>query len=79
MSTIDLLGDKVGPLSLQFPYFHPSVLNGKESLSRLVLFLAKPLKDHWFALEIRNKSRLNEVFADLLRKQNVAPVPQEKL
>src|SRR6266404_793625 len=69
-----LLGEKLGPLVLQFPYFSKSEFKSvNEFLPRLRLFLKRinemPNK---FVVEIRNKSWLDERFADVLREYNVA-------
>lgn len=73
VNTMEVLGEKLGPLLLQFGYFAPNIFkNGTEFLSRLASFLKKLPKEHRFAVEIRNKSWLDEKFADLLRENNVA-------
>jgi uncharacterized protein YecE (DUF72 family) len=69
-----LLGEKLGPLVLQFPYFSKSEFKSvNEFLPRLRLFLKRinemPNK---FVVELRNKSWLDERFADVLREYNVA-------
>jgi uncharacterized protein YecE (DUF72 family) len=80
VSTMDLLGDKLGPMLLQFPYFNKEAFKtGNEFLARLKPFLKQLPKDHRFAIEIRNKSWLDEKFADTLRERNVALVLQDQL
>jgi len=80
LRTMDLLGDKLGPLLLQFPYFNKKTFkSGDEFLERLRPFLAKLPKSHRFAVEIRNKNWLNEPFADTLRQRNVALALQDQL
>jgi len=69
-----LLGAKLGPLVLQFPYFSRAQFQTvNEFLSRLRLFLNKirsmPIK---FVVEIRNAQWLDERFADVLREYGVA-------
>jgi len=69
-----LLGEKLGPLVLQFPYFTKSEFkNANEFLPRLRFFLKKihdiPVK---FVVEIRNRTWLDERFTDVLREYNVA-------
>jgi uncharacterized protein YecE (DUF72 family) len=73
VKTMETLGEKLGPLLLQFGYFAPSVFkSSSEFLARLLPFLKKLPKEHRFAVEIRNKDWLDERFADLLRENNVA-------
>ena len=72
---MDLLDEKLGPMLLQFPYFNKYTFGtGAEFLERLRFFLRK-IKDLFtcrFAIEIRNKSWLDERFLDALREHNVA-------
>ena len=81
VSTMELLGnDKLGPMLLQFPYFNKKAFKtGDDFLARLKPFLKQLPKDHRFAIEIRNKNWLNEEFAELLRKHNVALVLQDQI
>jgi uncharacterized protein YecE (DUF72 family) len=73
VETIDLMGDKLGPLLFQFGYFNQTAFkSGDEFLARLKPFLEKLPKGHKFALEIRNKQWLTAEFFDLLRAHNVA-------
>jgi uncharacterized protein YecE (DUF72 family) len=75
-----IMGDKLGPLLLQFPYFNQDVFNtGADFVARLKPFLEKlpSLESFRFALEIRNKYWINPPFLDLLRKHNVAFVLQD--
>ena len=73
LDTMDLMGEKLGPLLFQFGHFNSTVFrSGKEFLARLAPFLSKLPKDHHFALEIRNKWWLDADFFDLLRVHNVA-------
>ena len=73
VETMDLLGQKLGPLLFQFGYFNKSVFRGMdEFLARLRPFLKKLPKDHKFAVEIRNKNWLVPQFADALRERGVA-------
>jgi uncharacterized protein YecE (DUF72 family) len=69
-----LLGEKLGPLLLQFPHFNQfQFKNANEFLPRLRSFLQKlrnrPLK---FVIEIRNRQWLDVRFADVLREHRVA-------
>jgi uncharacterized protein YecE (DUF72 family) len=73
LTTMDALGDKLGPLLFQFGYFNKSAFkSGAEFLARLRPFLKKLPRDHLFALEIRNKYWLNADFAGILREHGVA-------
>jgi uncharacterized protein YecE (DUF72 family) len=73
LETMDLMGDKLGPLLFQFGYFNKTVFkSGKEYLARLAPFLKKLPKGYKFALEIRNKQWLTAEFFDLLREHKVA-------
>jgi uncharacterized protein YecE (DUF72 family) len=79
VETMDLLGEKLGPLLLQFPYFNKSKFKSSgEFLKLLDAFLKKLPKGHKFAVEIRNKNWLDAAFADLLRKYGVALVLQDQ-
>jgi uncharacterized protein YecE (DUF72 family) len=73
VKVMDLLGDKLGPMLLQFPYFNRGVFAvGAQFLARLKPFLKILPKGHKFALEIRNKNWLDATFAELLRDHGVA-------
>ncbi|HKV03496.1 MAG TPA: DUF72 domain-containing protein [Candidatus Acidoferrales bacterium] len=79
IETMELLGKKLGPVLLQFPYFNRGVFtSGAQFLSRLKPFLKKLPKDHKFAVEIRNKNWLDAAFADLLREHRVALALQDQ-
>jgi uncharacterized protein YecE (DUF72 family) len=73
LESMDLKGDKLGPLLFQFGYFNQTVFrSGEDFLARLEPFLAKLPKGYKFAVEIRNKSWLSTPFFDLLRAHKVA-------
>jgi uncharacterized protein YecE (DUF72 family) len=73
LETMDLMGDKLGPLLFQFGYFNKTAFkSGKEFLARLEAFLKKLPKGYRFAVEIRNKQWLTAEFFDLLRAHKVA-------
>ena len=73
LETMDLMGDKLGPLLFQFGYFNKKAFKtGDEFLSRLEPFLKKFPKGYKCALEIRNKNWLTAQFFDLLRAHKVA-------
>jgi uncharacterized protein YecE (DUF72 family) len=79
LDTMDLLGAKLGPMLLQFPYFNRSVFtDGTQFVARLKPFLTKLPKDHKFAVEIRNKNWLDAAFANLLRDHGVALALQDQ-
>ncbi|MBL0175931.1 MAG: DUF72 domain-containing protein [Ignavibacteria bacterium] len=61
------LGEKLGPLLLQFPYGFKS-----DASDDLAAFLAKLPPDFKYALEVRHKSWLKEPFFDLLTAHGVA-------
>jgi uncharacterized protein YecE (DUF72 family) len=69
-----LLGEKLGPLLLQFPYFNQTAFkNADEFFSRLRPFLRRLQGGIVrFAVEIRNKDWLDAALLDLLREHNVA-------
>ena len=73
LETMDLMGDKLGPLLFQFGYFNKTAFqSGKEFLVRLQPFLQKLPQGYRFAVEIRNKQWLTAEFFDLLREHKVA-------
>ena len=79
VDTMDLLGDKLGPMLLQFPYFNRSVFtSGAQFLARLKPFLKSLPKDHKFAVEIRNKNWLDATLSDLLRDHGVVLALQDQ-
>ncbi|HXQ26258.1 MAG TPA: DUF72 domain-containing protein [Candidatus Acidoferrales bacterium] len=77
---MNLLGEKLGPLLFQFPYFNKRAFKSvDEFLARLKPFLKTLPKGHKFAVEIRNNTWLNAKFADSLREHGVALVLQDQL
>ena len=73
LAAMDLLGEKLGPLLLQFPWFPDTVfLELDDFLARLLPFLDRLAKDHRFAVEIRNKEWLAPELADALRERGIA-------
>jgi uncharacterized protein YecE (DUF72 family) len=76
---MELLGDKLGPMLFQFPYFNRSMFtSGPQFLARLRPFLKILPKSHKFAVEIRNKNWLDSGFAELLREHGVALALQDQ-
>jgi uncharacterized protein YecE (DUF72 family) len=73
VDAMDLLGDKLGPLLLQFGFFNKTAFVGvNDFLARLIPFLKKLPKDHKFAVEIRNQAWLVPQFVEALRERGVA-------
>ena len=73
LKAMELLGDKRGPLLLQFPYFNKSVFaSANDFLDRLSPFLKGLSRDWKWALEIRNKWWINQKLLDMLRENQVA-------
>jgi uncharacterized protein YecE (DUF72 family) len=67
------LGDRLGPLLLQFPYFKKADLpDPKPFLDRLERFLPALPEDMRFALEVRNRTLLTPRLLDLLKARRVA-------
>lgn len=73
VKAMDLLGEKLGPLLIQFPYFNKKAFARPEDfLARLKPFLEKLPGHHAYALEIRNKGWISAPFLDLLRHHQIA-------
>jgi len=73
LKNISLLGDRLGPLLLQFPYFNRNAFPSRDPFEkRLRPFLQSLPKEFKFALEIRNKNWLSWDFLELLREHRVA-------
>lgn len=73
IEVMDNLGEKLGPLLLQFGYFNKKAFVGvNDFLTRLKPFLKKLPKGHRFAVEIRNKTWLVPQFVEALRERGVA-------
>jgi uncharacterized protein YecE (DUF72 family) len=73
LEAMGCLGEKLGPLLLQFAYFNHSVFRGvNDFLARLRPFLDKLPKDHKFAVEVRNKNWLVPQFVETLRERGIA-------
>ena len=78
LSTMGILGEKLGPIVLQFPSFDKWKMKDRhEFTDRLIPFLKKLPSEHKFAVEIRNREWLNAELADLLRVYHVALVLQD--
>ena len=73
LSVMELLGEKLGPLLVQLPYFNRQAFLGlDEFLARLVPFLDTLPRGHRFAVEIRNRAWLAETLLESLRERNIA-------
>jgi uncharacterized protein YecE (DUF72 family) len=78
LDTMGILGDKLGPMVFQFPFFDKwKIKDRHEFTDRLIPFLKKLPTGHRFAIEIRNKKWLDAEFADVLRERKVALVLQD--
>jgi uncharacterized protein YecE (DUF72 family) len=73
LSRAELLGDKLGPMLLQFP---PNFT--ASHFSDLTDYLKALPKKHRYVVEVRNKSWLNPEFYALLRENKVALAITEK-
>ncbi len=67
LATVRLLGEKLGPLLIQFPYQFKA-----DEFGRLADFLAALPADFRYAVEVRHRSWLNDQFFDLLVRHRVA-------
>lgn len=73
LEVIALLGDKLGPLVIQLPFFDAKAFASVEAfLARLEPFLAQLPRGFRYALEVRNKTWLGEPLCALLRRFGVA-------
>jgi len=72
---MDLLGDKCGPLVLQFPYFNRTAFaSARPFLARLETFLDFLPDRFRYAVEVRNKTWIDDALLGLLRERGVALV-----
>lgn len=68
VDTLRILGDKLGPLVLQFPYFNQSAFASLAPfLERLNAFLERLPRDLRVAVEVRNKHWIGAPLLELLR------------
>lgn len=73
LKSMEPLGDRLGPLLLQFPYFNRDVFLSRHQFDRLLRPFLKTLPaDFRFVLEIRNKNWITWDFLELLREHSVA-------
>jgi len=69
------LGDRAGPLVLQFPYFNQTAFAGLAPfLARLEPFLARLPREFRYAVEVRNKAWIGAELLAVLRAHGVALV-----
>lgn len=75
LASMSLLGEKCGPLVLQFPYFNQGVFpSAAPFLERLERFLDGLPRTFRYGVEVRNKAWIDEPLLALLRARNVALV-----
>lgn len=74
LNTMSGLEDRLGPLLLQFPYFAKKRgVTEADFVEKLEPFLQRlPQNDFQFAVEVRNKTWINDRLTDLLEKHNAA-------
>ena len=73
LRVMDLLGDKLGPLLFQFPYFNRQKFSSLGSfLERLEPFLDQLPKSYRWVVEVRNRNWLCEKLYAALRRHGVA-------
>jgi len=73
LAAMDPLGEKLGPLLFQFPYFNKKAFaTVNEFLKRLAPFVKKLPKGYRFAIETRNKNWLAPALFDVLRERGIA-------
>ncbi|MBL8860190.1 MAG: DUF72 domain-containing protein [Planctomycetes bacterium] len=73
LSAMGELGERAGPLVMQFPYFNREAFASlAEFLERLDPFLAALPPDFRYGVEIRNKNWLDTALFDCLRSHRVA-------
>src|SRR5688572_12448162 len=57
LNSVEILGDRLGPLLLQFPYFNKASFASRAQFDKLLFPFLKALpQDFKFAVEIRNKN-----------------------
>ena len=81
VGAVDVLGEKLGPIVFQFPFFSETVFTSPVQFeSRLKEFFRSlpRVSDYRFAVEIRNKYWLKPRLLEVLRENNVALVLQDQ-
>ncbi len=74
LEALEPLGDKLGPVVFQFPYFRVKEYSLEEFVQRLEPILERLPEDRRFCVEVRNKGWLKPELFDLLSKHRVASV-----
>jgi uncharacterized protein YecE (DUF72 family) len=73
LNSVEFLGDRLGPLLLQFPYFNRNTFASRAQFDKLLLPFLKTLpREFKFAVEIRNKNWISWDFLEILRDHSVA-------
>ena len=74
LKTMSLLGDKLGPILFQFPYYAKRTgVTEDDFLVRLARFVKTlPESGYRFAVEVRNKTWINSQLFEILHDRNVA-------
>ncbi|MFQ5700591.1 MAG: DUF72 domain-containing protein, partial [Acidobacteriota bacterium] len=73
LAAMEPLGDRLGPLLIQLPYFNrASGMTLETLLERLRAFLRQLPQEFRFALEIRNRKWLRPPLMEMLRRHGVA-------
>jgi uncharacterized protein YecE (DUF72 family) len=73
LKSISGLGNKLGALLLQFPYFNKQIFSSRqEFFKRLKVFLPRLSEEFRWAVEIRNKSWICTEFLDILKQHQVS-------
>jgi uncharacterized protein YecE (DUF72 family) len=73
LNSVEILGDRLGPLLLQFPYFNKASFASRGQFDKLLFPFLKALpQDFKFAVEIRNKNWISWDFIDRLKEYSVA-------
>jgi uncharacterized protein YecE (DUF72 family) len=74
LETTELLGDKLGPILFQFPYFRVREMEEADFLDRLEATLGRLPTDRRYAVELRNKGWIGARYLALLRRYSAAAV-----
>lgn len=75
LSTLDPLGDKVGPLMFQFEYLNKQKMSSQKVFQERFAAFARGLPGRRkYALETRNGNYLNKSYFDFLLRNDLAPV-----
>ena len=74
LDTASLLGEKLGPIVFQFPYFRVRELEAEDFLDRLEGILDDLPGDIRFAVELRNKGWIERRYLDILSRNGISAV-----